>query len=190
MNYYKYVREQWKQPKDSEFWQERLQKWRREPVLRKVDRPTRIDRARSLGYKAKRGFVIVRSRVGKGGRKRPKIKKGRRPKRTGVSRFSAKKSHQQIAEERAARKYTNLEVLNSYWVAEDGNHKWYEIIFVDPDQPEIKQDEDINWICEENNRVFRGKTSAGKKSRGLHNPKGKGSEKIRPSLRANDRKGN
>lgn len=190
MNYYKYVRQQWKQPKDSDLWQERLQEWRRQPALKKVDKPTRIDRARSLGYKAKRGFIVVRSIVNNGGRKRPKIKKGRRPKRTGISKFSAKKSHQQIAEERAARKYSNLEVLNSYWVAEDGNHKWFEIIFVDPDQPEIKADDDINWIGDQSNRVFRGKTAAGKKSRGLQDSKGKGGEKYRPSLRANDRKGN
>jgi len=37
-------------------------------------------------------------------------------------------------------------------------------------------------------RVFRGKTSAGKSSRGLRN-KGKGAEKLRPSLRAHGRRG-
>ncbi|MCK5341892.1 MAG: 50S ribosomal protein L15e, partial [Candidatus Heimdallarchaeota archaeon] len=52
--------------------------------------------------------------------------------------------------------------------------------------PVIKADPKINWICEKTNhrRVFRGLTSAGKKTRGLRN-KGHGAEKIRPSLRAN-----
>jgi large subunit ribosomal protein L15e len=36
--------------------------------------------------------------------------------------------------------------------------------------------------------VHRGKTSAGKRGRGLHN-KGKGAEKLRPSLAANQNRG-
>ena len=36
-------------------------------------------------------------------------------------------------------------------------------------------------------RVYHGKTSAARKSRGLRN-KGTGAEKLRPSLRAHDRK--
>ena len=85
-----------------------------------------------------------------------------------------------IAEERAARKFPNLEVLNSYYVGEDGVHKWYEIVMVDPHHPVIKKDKKINWICDpaSRGRAFRGKTSAGKESRGLHG-KGKGFEKSR-----------
>ena len=54
----------------------------------------------------------------------------------------------------------------------------------------IKSDRKINWICDSTHkgRVFRGLTSAGRKSRGLRN-KGKGAEKIRPSIRANKGKG-
>jgi large subunit ribosomal protein L15e len=37
-------------------------------------------------------------------------------------------------------------------------------------------------------RAYRGKTSAGKRGRGLHK-KGKGAEKLRPSLRANLNRG-
>ncbi|MFW6144607.1 MAG: 50S ribosomal protein L15e, partial [Candidatus Natronoplasma sp.] len=57
---------------------------------------------------------------------------------------------------------------------------------VDPDHPSIENDPDINWICEkdEKRRVFKGKTSAGKRSRGLKN-KGKGAEKSRPSENKN-----
>ena len=99
------------------------------------------------------------------------------------------KNYQWIAEERANRKFPNLEVLNSYYVGEDGKYYWYEVILVDPQAPEIKADKELNWICsgKHRGRVFRGLTSAAKKSRGLRK-KGKGAEKIRPSLRAHGRK--
>ncbi|GAJ20074.1 unnamed protein product, partial [marine sediment metagenome] len=108
-------------------------------------RPTRIDRARSLGYKAKQGYLVIRQRVIRGGHKRPKIRSGRRP-----SRYHQTKnldlSYQAIAERRADMKYPNCEVLNSYYVAEDGRHFWYEVILVDKSHPAIKADKRINWI--------------------------------------------
>jgi len=168
MGLYKYVREMWKKPHDNELWQPRLIAWRRENSTVKLDRPTRIDRARSLGYKAKQGYVIVRQRVLRGGHTRPQIKGGRRPKRYGT-RLNLDKSYQVIAEERAQKSFENLSVLNSYWVAQDGKYYWYEIILVDPNHPVIKADPRINWITakKHSSRVFHGKTSAGKKSRGL-----------------------
>jgi large subunit ribosomal protein L15e len=105
-------------------------------------------------------------------------------------RYSPKKSLKWIAEERVQRKFPNLEVLNSYWVGEDGQRVFYEVILVDPFAPEIFADPRINWICERQHkrRVFRGLTSAGKRSRGLRN-KGKGAEKLRPSLKARGNRG-
>lgn len=190
MSYYKYAREQYEQPKENldELWQQRLVEWRQQETLVKVDNPTRIPKARSQGYKAKKGFSVIRSRVNKGATKRKRPSGGRRPKRYGQSRFSSKKSKQVIAEGRASKKYKNLEVLDSYWVAEDGNNHWFEVIMVDPESPEIKADEDLNWICNEKNRVQRGLTPASKKSRGLSN-KGTGAEKVRPSGNAHDGKG-
>jgi len=185
---YKYIAEAWKKPEASfvkEIMRQRVIEWRRQPTIVRVERPTRLDRARKLGYKAKQGFVIVRVRVRRGWLKRPRPKAGRRPKRMGVTKIKLAKSLRVIAEERAARKFPNLEVLNSYWVWEDGRYKWYEIIMVDPHHPVIQSDENINWICEDvhRGRVFRGLTSAGKKARGLRR-KGRGAEKIRPSRKA------
>ena len=120
--------------------------WRRQPVINRIEKPTRIDRARRLGYKAKKGFVLVRVRVRRGGRRKPRPKMGRRQKRMGVSKYTAAKSIQLIGEERVARKYPNLEVLNSYWVWEDGVSKWYEVILVDPNHPSIKSDKDVGWM--------------------------------------------
>lgn len=187
MGVYKYVRELWKQPKKKlgDVWKQRLIEFRKDPVTVRILHPTRIDRARSLGYKAKQGFVVVRQKVGRTRRKRPDVSGGRRPKHNRVLQV-VNKSHQQIAEERANKFFKNLEVLGSYYVAEDGQYKWYEIIMCDPCHPNIENDSRVNWICNANQRgrTYRGKTSAGRKTRGLRN-KGKGAEKVRPSKRAN-----
>ena len=144
----------------------RLKLWRRQPVIKRLDRPTRPDRAHSLGYKAKQGFVMARVRIKKGGRRRPSLHKGRKPRSLGVF-YTAKQNKQSIAEKRVAGKFPNLEVLNSYFIGEDGKYKYFEVILVDKSHPVIKSDKTINWIVNQRNRAFRGLTSAGKKSRGL-----------------------
>ena len=192
MSFYKYVGEAWKNPKRNikEIYRERIIQWNKEESFVRVERPTRIDRARQLGYKAKKGYIIVRARINRGGRSKPRFRSGRTAKRMGVKKITPKKSLQWIAEERVARKYPNLEVLNSYWVGETGKHKYFEVILVDPHHPQIINDPRINWICEKQHkrRVHRGLTSAGNRSRGLTN-KGKGAEKLRPSLSAHSRRG-
>ena len=190
---YKYLSKAWRKPRSTEAFgislaeimRERLIRWRREPAIIRVEKPTRPDKARRLGYKAKQGFVIVRVRVRRGGLSKPRPRAGRRPKRMGVRKYKHAKSLRLIAEERAARRFPNLEVLNSYWVWEDGRYKWFEVIMVDPYHPAIRADPDINWICHpsQRGRVFRGKTGAGRRMRGLLH-KGKGAEKLRPSKRA------
>lgn len=185
MGYLKYMREAWKKPKANfELWTQRLIQWRKEPSTLRIERPTRIDRARSLGYKAKQGYIIVRQRVIRGGHMRPKITGGRRP-RHSRRRLVLDKNYQRIAEERAAKKFRNCEVLNSYWVGKDGKHYWYEIILVDSSHPSILADPRISWIGENQHkgRVIRGLTSAGRKSRGLRH-KGRGAEHLRPSRHA------
>jgi large subunit ribosomal protein L15e len=190
MSLYKHIRTAWKRPKANmpELWRERLIAWRRELVTVKLERPTRLDKARSLGYKAKQGFLVVRQRVNRGGHTRPQIKKGRRPKRYGT-RLDLSKNYQQIAEERAQKKFVNMLTLNSYLVAKDGRHYWYEVILIDPEHPVIKSDKRLQWVqqAKHRSRVFHGKTSAGRRSRGLHG-RGKGYEKARPSRRANLRR--
>ncbi|MEJ5328367.1 MAG: 50S ribosomal protein L15e [Candidatus Bathyarchaeia archaeon] len=184
---YKYIAEAWSKPEKSfvdEIMQQRLVEWRKQPTIVRIEKPTRLDRARKLGYKAKQGFVVVRARVRRGGLRKQRPRSGRRPKRMGVAKFKPAKSLRLIAEERAARKFPNLEVLNSYWVGEDGRSKWFEVVLVDPNHSAIKADKDVNWIIEKQHkrRVFRALTSAGKKVRSLRR-KGKGAEKVRPSKR-------
>ena len=166
MSMYKYVREAWKKPKTNmpELWRSRLIAWRKEPACIRLDKPTRIDRARSLGYKAKQGYIVVRQRVIRGGHKRPMIKKGRRSKRYHQTK-NLDLSYQTIAERRADKNYPNCEVLNSYYVAKDGRYYWYEVILIDRAHPAIKADKRINWISNQKGRVHRGLTSSAKKSR-------------------------
>ena len=56
------VRETWKNPKDglpSDYRRNRMAEWRREPVINRIERPTRLDAARRMGYKAKQGVVML-----------------------------------------------------------------------------------------------------------------------------------
>ncbi len=190
---YSYIREAWQSPKEGKLaelqWQ-RKQEWRKQGAIERIDRPTRLDKARSQGYKAKQGIVVARVAVRKGGARKQRHKAGRRSKRQGVNRIGRRKSIQRIAEERASRKYRNLRVLNSYWVGEDGSQKWHEVILVDPNHPAIENDDDLNWICESQHtqRAFRGLTGAGDKGRGMRK-RGKGTEHVRPSVNSNDNRG-
>jgi len=184
---YDHLGDEWKKH-DTSFQspqQQRLIQWRQEDNFLRVDRPLRIDRARSMGYKAKPGYIVVRARVRRGGLRKHLIRGGRKPRDRGISKITQKKSIQRIAEERTAKRFPNMEVLNSYWVGADGKHRYYEVILVDPVHPAILNDPKINWISNASNtrRVLRGKTSAGRKGRGLR-WKGRGAEKARPSLAA------
>lgn len=184
---YHYLRQAWKKP-DKTTLRERMIAWRKSGVFTKVEKPLRLDRARALGYKSKKGFIVIRIRIKRGGHKRPRPNKGRRSKRL-HTRKNLKMSYKWIAEQRVERKYKNLVVLNSYMIGKDGINYFYEVICVDPQRPEIKKDKTINWIGKGANkqRAMRGLTSAGKKSRGLRNKNP--TSKVRPSVRAGKRRG-
>lgn len=184
---YHQLRQAWKKP-DQVRLRELMTKYRSENAVIKIEKPTRLDRARALGYKAKKGFVIARVRISRGGRQRELTNKARKPKKHTI-RKTLKMNYQWVAEQRAQKHFPNLEVLNSYKLAKDGKYYFFEIILVDYSRPEITNDRTINWICKKTNqnRVYRGLTSAARKSRGLRNP-GR-NLKVRPSLRAWHRTG-
>jgi large subunit ribosomal protein L15e len=188
-----HLRETWKRPKDnipSDYRRERMTQWRHEPVFQRIPKPTRIDAARRVGYRAKQGITVVRTRIRRGGLRKSKINAKRKPSKMGMRKITMAKSTQRLAEERVGKKYPNMEVLNSYWVGQDGKQKFFEVILVDPNHPVIKADKQLSWVgnSRHRGRVHRGKTSAGKRGRGLYN-KGKGAEKLRPSLKANLNRG-
>merc|ERR1719499_2516280 len=122
-----------------------------------------------LGFRAKQGYVIVRSRIRRGAFKRH-CKKGQtmgKPKNQGVHELKLAKGDQALAERRAGKYNKALRILNSYWVGKDGSYKYYEVIMIDPQHPAIRKDPKINWIVKpvHKHRECRGLTSASKKSR-------------------------
>ncbi|CAG8471811.1 11260_t:CDS:2 [Paraglomus occultum] len=140
-------------------------------VIHRASRPSRPDKARRLGYKAKQGYVIYRIRVRRGGRKRP-VPKGAtygKPVNQGVNQLKYQRSLRATAEERVGRRCANLRVLNSYWVNQDSTYKYFEVILVDPSHKAIRRDPRINWIAsaKHKHREARGLTSIGKKNRGI-----------------------
>mmetsp|Transcript_84078 Transcript_84078/g.235572 ORF Transcript_84078/g.235572 Transcript_84078/m.235572 type:complete len:205 (+) Transcript_84078:70-684(+) len=190
MGAYKYLEEFWRKKQSDVFrYLARLRTWefRQLPAVHRCSRPTRPDKARKVGYKAKQGYIVYRVRIRRGDRK-TRVAKGivyGKPKHQGINKNKATRNLRNIAEERAGRKIASLRVLNSYWVAQDAKHKWYEIVMVDPYHNAIRNDPRINWICKPvmKHRELRGLTSAGRKARGLYN-KGKRATKLRPSSRA------
>jgi len=95
----------------------------------------------------------------------------------GVKKYKPAKSLRLIGEERTARKFPNLQILNSYYVAEDGRSKWFEVIMIDKKvlskltsfttQRAKREHENLMNLLKQKGRVFRGLTNAGKKARGL-----------------------
>ena len=154
MGLYNYLKQSWKNDTNRSLWQDRKIKWRQESVIVKLEHPTRLDKAKALGYRAKQGYVIARVRLLRGGRTRPRRKKGRRSKRMTI-RKTLQMSYRWISEIRAENRFRNLVVLNSYWVGEDGKNIWFEVILADPI---------LNNIKEVRGRAVRGLTSAARKS--------------------------
>ncbi|WFD06531.1 60S ribosomal protein L15A [Malassezia vespertilionis] len=174
MGAYKYLEELYKKKQSDVLrflLRVRCWEYRQTNVVTRASRPSRPDKARRLGYKAKQGYVIYRVRVRRGDRKK-KAHKGAtygKPVRQGVNKLKPQRSLRVLAEERVGRKASNLRVLNSYWVNQDGVYKYFEVICVDPFHKAIRRDPRINWISSavQKRRESRGLTSSGKKSRGI-----------------------
>ena len=52
----------------------RAMAWRNEPTIHRVDRPSRLDRAHKLGYKAKQGIIVIRTKVKRGGHRKKQLR--------------------------------------------------------------------------------------------------------------------
>ncbi|MCJ1381801.1 60S ribosomal protein L15 [Xylographa soralifera] len=174
MGHYKYIEELHKKKQSDVLrFLLRVRCWelRQLNVIHRASRPSRPDKARRLGYKAKQGYVIYRVRVRRGGRKRP-VPKGAtfgKPTNQGVNQLKYQRSLKSTAEERVGRRCANLRVVNSYWINQDSTYKYFEVILVDPQHKAIRNDARINWIVKpvHKHRESRGLTATGKKSRGL-----------------------
>jgi large subunit ribosomal protein L15e len=176
MGAYKYMKETYqKETKErGDLTKSRIFAWRREPTVTRVEKPTNLVRARTLGYKAKDGYVIARVRIGRGRRRRPSDRKGRKPAHAYLI-VQPGTSLKGQAEQKANRRYSNLEVLNSYLVGEDGNYRFFEVILVDKEKVGIRLNK---------RRAYRGLTSTGTKSRGY---RAKGKRKPRRRSKKKER---
>lgn len=136
---YSYMEESWQNPTaEMKDWLRRSAiTWRREPVVKRVTRPTKLVTARRLGYKAKPGIIVVRIRIRRGGARKPRPVSGRRQKAMGINKFTRSLGIQEIAERRAARRYPNMTIQNSYHLFSDGTSHWYEVILVDRSRGEL-----------------------------------------------------
>ncbi len=122
---------------------DRVVQWRKQEALTRIEKPSRIQRARRLGYKAKQGIVVIRMRVGTGGMRKQRPRGGRRPKHLGVTRIKADVSMKEVAENRVLERHPNMKLLGSYFVYKDGMHYWFEIILADPSHPRISKDKEL-----------------------------------------------
>jgi len=131
----------WKE--NSAVLRERAISWRKENAVTRIERPSRLLRAKRLGYKAKQGIIVVRMRVGTGGMRKQRPRGGRRPKHLGVTRIKADDSMKTVADRRVLEKYPNMKLLGSYFLYKDGKHYWYEVILADPSHPRIAKDKEL-----------------------------------------------
>ena len=122
---------------------DRIIGWRKQTAIIKLDHPSRIARAHRLGYKAKQGIIVVRSRVGTGGMRRQRPRGGRRPKHLGVTRIKADVSMKEVAENRVLERYPNMKLFGSYFIYKDGMHYWFEVILADPSHPSVSKDKEL-----------------------------------------------
>ncbi len=148
----------------SALYRQRLAAWNDQAPIVRLAKPTNIARARALGYKAKQGVITVRVRVRGGTKKRHAPGGGRKPSKSGRF-FTRHKSMRAIAEERAARRYINTEVLNSYFAGRAGTYGYYEVIMLDRRSPSVANDAQYSGVTRRRGRAFRGMSSAGRRHR-------------------------
>ncbi len=111
----------------SEAYRKRVSKWRKGKTVERAEKPLNPVRARTLGYKAKKGFFVVRVRTKRGKRVRKKADLGRKPGKN-RKRENPGKPWKWFAEQKALRTHKNAEVLGSYLAGEDGTYKFFEVL--------------------------------------------------------------
>jgi large subunit ribosomal protein L15e len=127
---YNQIRQTWRKVyrEDKAILKDRVERWKKGGAIVRVARPTRLDRARSLGYKAKQDYVVVRVRLSRRGKRVKRPTSGRRPKHLGVLKIKPNVNYKETAINRVQRRYPNMKVLNAYYVYKDGKNVWYEAI--------------------------------------------------------------
>ena len=145
---YRHVAETWQnglREKDPSI-KSRLVAWRRGPRVVRLEHPTRLDRARAVGFKAKQGFVVVRVRISRGGIRIKRPVAGRRSKHLGVLRIKGQLPEAGVVAGRVKERYPNMTVLGSYFLMEDGRYRWFEAVLVDAHHPSVMADKELQHL--------------------------------------------
>merc|ERR1712131_92003 len=122
---------------------------RQNDEVHRVERPTYLERARKLGYKAKQGYSIWVVKIGKGDAFRDYNNGNTRGKcvNAGIHQIKPSLNKQAEAEQIIGKKLGSLRVLGSYKIGCDLKSHYFEVIMVDPMHNAIRNDYKINWIC-------------------------------------------
>ena len=127
MGAYRYIQELYrKKQSDVLRYLLRIRVWQFRQLTKLVrsPRPSRPDKARRLGFKAKQGFVIYRVRVRRGGRKRP-VPKGctyGKPKSHGINELKPYRCLQSVAEVSFNLPFNHPQTIPFHAVQHDDNH--------------------------------------------------------------------
>ena len=114
---------------------------------KKVEKPTRPFRARTLGYKCKPYMTLIRAKIQRGGIEPQVPSKGRSP--SNIARHKSRKiSLLKILAQRVSRRHRNLNLLNYYPIAKDGIYLYAEFIFYQPKmfKDQLKTDKEKNCL--------------------------------------------
>ena len=89
---YKHVSKTWKNIFKDNYRPLRIRavSWRKQTTIKRLEYPSSLTRARSLGYKSKQGIIVVRTKIRRGGMRRQRPRAGRRQKHLGVLKMKAK----------------------------------------------------------------------------------------------------
>ncbi|MHB8566785.1 MAG: eL15 family ribosomal protein [Nitrososphaerales archaeon] len=142
---YRHIARTWRSmtKESSQAFKQRAIIWRRGATYERLERPSRLDRARALGYKAKQGVVVVRIKITRGGMRQKRPTSGRRPKHMGVLKIKGHFSSQDTANHRVLEKYPNTKLIGSYPVYQDGRFIWFEVILADTSRTTLGSSYDI-----------------------------------------------
>jgi large subunit ribosomal protein L15e len=147
---YKHVAETWQKAlkEKNPAVKGRLVSWRKGPRVVRLEHPTRLDRARKVGFKAKQGFVVVRVRISRGGIRIKRPVAGRRSKHLGVLRIKGQLPEAGVVAGRVKERYPNMKVLGSYFLMEDGIYRWFEAVLVDTHHPSVQADKELRQLLD------------------------------------------
>lgn len=109
----------------------RVSAWKKMSTVVRAEAPTNPGRAHSVGYRAKKEFIIVRVRTAKGKRRVAKRALGRKPAKK-VKFRSLGFSLARMAEMKAEKDFRNFHAVGSYFVGEDGMSKYFEVVLRNP----------------------------------------------------------